>query len=143
MTALCTVLRVALVVALVAAPPANASGQNLPKGALADRIVIEKPARTLSLYREGQVLKTYEIALGPNAKAHKEREGDGRTPEGKYIIDSRKADSSFHRALHVSYPNEQDRMHARRLGVSPGGAITIHGLPNGMGFIRSRLRTCA
>lgn len=135
MTAFCAVLRVALVVAFVAAPPLNASGQNLSKGAVADRIVIEKAARTLALYREGQVLKTYKIALGPNAKGHKEREGDGRTPEGKYIIDSRIADSSFHRALHVSYPNEQDRMHARRLGVSPGGAIMIHGLPNGMGFI--------
>lgn len=115
--------------------PTLSIGQNLPKGTLADRIVIEKAARILSLYHEGQVLKTYKIALGPNAKGHKEREGDGRTPEGKYVIDSRKADSSFHRALHVSYPNQQDRMRARRLGVSPGGAIMIHGLPNGMGSI--------
>lgn len=135
MTAFCAVLRVALVLAFVAAPRLNTSDQNLAKGTLADRIVIEKAARILSLYHEGQVLKTYKIALGPNAKGHKEREGDGRTPEGKYVIDSRKADSSFHRALHVSYPNQQDRMRARRLGVSPGGAIMIHGLPNGMGSI--------
>jgi murein L,D-transpeptidase YafK len=135
MTGSFVVLRLALVVAFVAAPAITTSGQNLPKGTLADRIVIEKAARTLSLYREGRVLKMYKIALGPNAKGHKEREGDGRTPEGNYIIDSRNADSSFHRALHVSYPNERDRMRARRLGVSPGGAIMIHGLPNGMGVI--------
>lgn len=135
MSARCAVLRIALVVACVAARPLNTSGQDLPRGALADRIVIEKGAHTLALYREGHVLKTYKVSLGANPKGRKEREGDGRTPEGIYVIDSRKADSSFHRALHVSYPNLQDRLRARRLGVSPGGAIMIHGLPNGLGSI--------
>ena len=102
-------------------------------GAVADRVVIEKAAHRLSLYRGGRLVKTYKVALGPNAKGPKEREGDGRTPEGTYIIDSRKRDSAFHRALHISYPNSEDRRRARRLGVAPGGAIMIHGLPNGMG----------
>jgi len=131
----CVVLRVVLVAALTGVPVFNISAQHLSKGTVADHIVIEKAARTLSLYHGGRLLKTYKIALGSNPKGHKEREGDGRTPEGKYIIDSRNAGSAFHRALHVSYPNEQDRMRARRLGVSPGGAIMIHGLPNGMAFI--------
>lgn len=89
----------------------------------------------LSLYRGGRLLKTYKVALGPNAKDPKEREGDGRTPEGTYVIDSRKQDSAFHRALHISYPNNEDRRRAGRLRVAPGGAIMIHGLPNGRGAI--------
>lgn len=127
--------RVTAIVAVVVAQAVIAMAQVLPKGAVADRVVVEKAARTLSLYHEGRLLKTYNVALGPNAKGRKEREGDGRTPEGTYVIDSRKADSAFHRALHISYPNAHDRTHARLLGVSPGGDIMIHGLPNGMGFI--------
>jgi len=72
--------------------------------------------------------------------APKEREGDGRTPEGHYIIDSRDAASNYHKALHISYPNQQDRARAAKLGVPPGGAIMIHGLPNGMGWLGSAHR---
>lgn len=126
--------RVALtIVVFAAALSTNALAQTLPAGTVADQVVIQKAARTLSLYGDGRLVKTYQIALGPDAKGPKEREGDGRTPEGKYVIDSRKKDSAFHRALHISYPNDEDRRRARRLGVLPGGAIMIHGLPNGMG----------
>ena len=101
----------------------------------ADRIVIEKGARRLTLFSGSRKLKVYRIALGANADGRKQQEGDGRTPEGTYVIDSRNQASAFHRALHISYPNAEDRRRARRLGVSPGGAIMIHGLPKGMGAI--------
>ena len=119
----------------IAAAWTTVLGQNLPDGTVADRVVIEKAVRTLKLYSDGRLLTTYRVALGPNATGPKEREGDGRTPEGRYVIDSHRKDSGFHRALHISYPNDDDRRRARRLGVSPGGAIMIHGLPNGMGAI--------
>ena len=128
-------LHPAIVAVLVAATAVVAAGQVLPARTVADRVVIAKAARTLSLYRGNRLLKTYKVALGPNSKGPKEREGDGRTPEGTYVIDSRRHDSAFHRALHISYPNAADRERARRLRVSPGGAIMIHGLPNGMGFL--------
>ena len=72
------------------------------------------------------------VRLGGTPLGHKQREGDRRTPEGRYLLDFRKADSAFYRALHVSYPNRDDRANARRLGVPPGGAIMIHGQPNGL-----------
>jgi murein L,D-transpeptidase YafK len=101
----------------------------------ADSILILKKDHVLELLKGGKVIRTYKVALGSGGLAPKEREGDGRTPEGHYIIDSRYAESHYHKALHVSYPNEEDRKRAARLGVSPGGAIMIHGLPNGMGSI--------
>jgi hypothetical protein len=122
-----------LLVAAISGPSLHA--QHLPAAARADRIIVEKAARTLSLYHGDRRLKTYKIALGRNPSGHKQREGDGRTPEGIYTIDSRKPDSAFHRALHISYPNAEDRRRARQQGVSPGGAIMIHGLPNGMGAL--------
>ena len=96
-----------------------------------DRILIEKSAHRLMLISQGEVLKTYKIALGGNPIGPKERQGDNKTPEGTYVIDARNRDSRFHLSLHISYPNERDKNRARELGVSPGGDIMIHGVKNG------------
>jgi len=108
-----------------------AQGANAKKNDVlqADRIVIVKSARTLTLLRQGQVLKTYKVALGQEPLGPKTRRGDSRTPEGEYVIDSRNPRSQFHLSLHVSYPNAADRARAAKLGVNPGGDIMIHGLP--------------
>ena len=110
-------------------------GNAATKPLKADRILIEKAARRLTLLDHGRAVKTYHICLGKNPVGANEREGDGRTPEGLYTIDSRNAASKYHRALHVSYPNAADRARARRLGVKPGGQIMIHGLPSRWGIL--------
>lgn len=101
----------------------------------ADKVLIEKGARRLTLLSKGEVLKTYKIALGGNPVGPKERQGDNKTPEGTYIIDSRNRDSGYHLSLHISYPNERDKMRAKELGVSPGGDIMIHGIKNGLSWV--------
>jgi len=97
----------------------------------ADRLVVLKGERRLVLMRGDRVMKVFRVALGRYPKGHKVREGDARTPEGTYTVDYRldTNKSKFYRALHISYPNRQDRAQARKLGVSPGGQIMIHGLP--------------
>ncbi len=101
----------------------------------ADRVLIEKRERRLSLISKGKVLKSYKIALGGNPVGPKERQGDNKTPEGTYFIESRNRDSRYHLSLRISYPNEQDRRRARELGVSPGGDIMIHGIKNGFSWV--------
>jgi murein L,D-transpeptidase YafK len=101
----------------------------------ADRILIEKKERRLTLFAKDLVLKTYRIALGGNPEGPKERQGDSKTPEGIYTIDARNRDSRYHLSLHISYPNERDRKRARKLGVSPGGDIMIHGIKNGFSAV--------
>lgn len=96
----------------------------------ADTVLVTKSKRRLELLSGGQVIKSYFIALGRNPVGHKTREGDGRTPEGSYVLDWRNPNSRFYRSIHVSYPGPADLRRARRKGVSPGGAIMIHGLPN-------------
>jgi murein L,D-transpeptidase YafK len=135
MNTIARLLSVGLCGAVLASAVALEAGQTLPAGTVADRVVVEKGTRTLTLFGGPRRLKTYKVALGPNPRGRKEQEGDGRTPEGTYIIDGRKRDSAFHRALHISYPNAEDRRRARARGVPPGGAIMIHGLPNGTGAI--------
>ena len=101
----------------------------------ADKVLIEKKERRLTLLSKGEVIKTYKIALGGNPVGPKERQGDNKTPEGSYIIDSRNRDSGYHLSLHISYPNEKDKMRAKELGVSPGGDIMIHGIKNGLSWV--------
>ena len=83
------------------------------------------------LLSEQQVVREYKIALGANPQGHKQQEGDKRTPEGKYTLDFKKADSNFFRAIRISYPNAADRARARAAKVDPGGQIMIHGQKNG------------
>jgi L,D-peptidoglycan transpeptidase YkuD (ErfK/YbiS/YcfS/YnhG family) len=104
------------------------------KGSI-DKIVIEKYARQLMLISKGEVIKTYKIALGGDPIGPKERQGDNKTPEGTYCVDSRNRDSHYHRSLHISYPNERDKKRARELGVSPGGNIMIHGIKKGFSWV--------
>lgn len=101
----------------------------------ADLIRVDKTARTLTLLRGGTVIKAYRVSLGSSPAGHKSREGDGRTPEGRYSIDSKNSRSRFHLALHISYPGVEDRRNAQGRGVSPGGDIMVHGLPNGLSWL--------
>ncbi len=98
----------------------------------ADRVVIEKKKRRLSLMSNGRILRQYRIALGGNPDGPKEKRGDNKTPEGIYAIDSRNRDSRYHLSLHISYPNGKDMKRAKELGVSPGGNVMIHGIQNGL-----------
>ncbi len=119
---------------LVAALPA-ARARKVPVTEKADLVVIVKSARTMTLYRGGKILRSYNVALSRDPTGPKERAGDHKVPEGDYVIDSKNAHSRFHLALHVSYPNAGDRERARKFGVSPGGNIEIHGLERPFAWI--------
>ncbi|MGB8459670.1 MAG: L,D-transpeptidase family protein [Candidatus Acidiferrum sp.] len=131
-----------VVVVLALACTANWTvGQTVPPSVKqADRIVVEKSARTMKLMRGTEVLKTYKVALSREPVGAKEREGDHRVPEGQYVIDSKNSHSRFHLALHVSYPNATDREKARKLRVKPGGDVEIHGLGSKYGWVGSLQR---
>jgi tetratricopeptide (TPR) repeat protein len=101
----------------------------------ADKVLIEKKERRLTLLLKGEVIKTYKIALGGDPVGPKVMLGDNKTPEGVYTIDSRNSNSEYHLSLHISYPNEIDKKRAKELGVSPGGNIMIHGIKNGLGWV--------
>jgi murein L,D-transpeptidase YafK len=96
----------------------------------ADKVLVEKSDRKLHLLMDGEVFRTFDIALGIRPTGDKEYEGDFRTPEGTYLLDMRNPNSEFFLSIHVSYPNRQDVREARAKGVDPGGAIMIHGQPN-------------
>ena len=125
----------------LAVVPAAALSTAAPPAQVVDRIVVKKADHTLSLLSHGHIIKTYHVSLGPNPVGPKQKQGDGKTPEGTYVIDSRNAASKFHLSLHVSYPNAADRARAKAAGVDPGRDIMIHGLGRGLGWMGPLQRT--
>ena len=120
---------IALLVLAGAILVAGRDGDPLPPETTVDLVLVEKGKRSLSVLADGELIRTYTIALGENPVGHKRQEGDSRTPEGRYVIDYRNPHSSYHLSLHISYPTEDDKARAADRGVSPGGDIFIHGLP--------------
>jgi murein L,D-transpeptidase YafK len=130
-----------LAIALAAGSTAARAESPLPSSALltpsvepalpmADRVLVNKSERKLQLLRNGEVLRTYKIALGLRPEGHKEFEGDFRTPEGRYKLSRRNPNSEYFLSIQIDYPNDRDVLRARKQGLRPGGAIMIHGQPN-------------
>lgn len=97
---------------------------------VADQVVISKSERKLLLLKDGDVLRTMDIALGLLPEGDKKTEGDFHTPEGSYMLTKRNPASEYFLSIQISYPNEEDLREAREQGVDPGGQIMIHGQPN-------------
>jgi len=115
-----------------AAGRADSAAATRARAALApasvDSIVIEKRARRLILFVGDSAARIYRVALGNNPVGPKRVQGDGRTPEGLYVIDRRNPQSKFYRSLHISYPNAVDRWLAAEQGLTAGGEVMVHGL---------------
>jgi L,D-peptidoglycan transpeptidase YkuD (ErfK/YbiS/YcfS/YnhG family) len=98
-------------------------------------LIVSKLERRLAVYRNGAVIRTYEIGLGFNGLADKRHSGDNATPEGRYTIIRKIPSSPYYKALLINYPNDEDRRWfaqekargniSRFVGI--GGDIEIHG----------------
>lgn len=116
-------------------PAAEPEGTDFGAGSsgtfeMAEKVLVVKSERKLYLQRRGRVIKAYPIKLGLNPYGHKQREGDFRTPEGKYELVARNPRSEFFLSIKISYPNREDAAVASEAGFPPGGLIMIHGQPN-------------
>ena len=104
--------------------------QTLERDEKVDLILVSKVRHRLYLLSAGKVLKEFKVSFGFGLQqGPKLKEGDGRTPEGNYVVELKNPQSNYHLALKVSYPNAQDRSRAKKLKVNPGSDIMIHGLP--------------
>jgi murein L,D-transpeptidase YafK len=122
--------RIARVAGFAIAASGAASGAVAPADiGRTDEVLVDKSERQLMLLRDGAAIATFPVALGFAPEGHKMQQGDGRTPEGRYVLDWRNPKSRFHLSIHISYPNAADTAQAAARGVSPGGDVFIHGTP--------------
>lgn len=104
-----------------------------PTGALTktEVIVVDKARRLIHLLHNEQIIATYRMALGTSPVGDKQKEGDNKTPEGRYFIELKHPKSEYHLGLRINYPNKLDIEEAFRKGIKdPGKDIMFHGLPN-------------
>jgi murein L,D-transpeptidase YafK len=127
--------KISVLLLILAASCSSANSNEPNRIANVSSVVVEKSDRELHLMAGAQIIKTYRIALGGTPIGPKQVEGDGKTPEGRYVIDSRNPKSSFYKSLHLSYPSASDIAHAATLGKRLGGDIMIHGIKNGLGWV--------
>lgn len=100
-----------------------------------DNIVVEKSKHLMIAYHQHEPIRIYRIALGFSPIGHKEQQGDGKTPEGHYVIIAKNPNSLFYRSLQISYPSRIDRKIASQKGLHPGGDIMIHGVGDNWGWV--------
>ena len=72
-------------------------------------LIVSKLERRLSVYRNGELYRTYDVGLGFNGLADKRFAGDNATPEGRYTIIRKIPSSLYYKALLIDYPNDEDR----------------------------------
>jgi murein L,D-transpeptidase YafK len=118
--------RVAIALLFFFFPLIRAAGFEPP-----DYLLVKKSERKLYLMQDEKPFRQYKIALGENPIGPKQRSGDSRTPEGRYVLDWRMESPKYYKSIHISYPNDQDIQSAKQRGVDPGDMIMIHGLPTG------------
>jgi murein L,D-transpeptidase YafK len=71
-------------------------------------IKIYKEKRILELYGDYELIGSFKIALGGEPIGDKEKEGDKKTPGGKYYICTRNDKSKYTLFLGLNYPNADD-----------------------------------
>ena len=101
---------------------------------MADKVIIKKSTRMLYLSSGGEIYARYHVSLGAVPEGAKEIEGDMKTPEGVYLLDWRQPSKLYNRSIHISYPNKEDELKAKKIGSSAGGMIMIHGTPTNWGL---------
>lgn len=114
--------------------------KKLPENTVVDYLVVYKSKHQMMAYEQNKLVKTYQVSFGDNPVGHKQFEGDNKTTEGLYAINTKNSKSGYHKNLGISYPNQQDLQYAKLRGKAAGGAIKIHGLRNGLGFINKLQR---
>lgn len=121
-------LRLLLILTIAAAIPACSKFATY-NGPEVTRVLIYKEKRVMYLMHHDEVLEQYNVGLGFQPVGDKQKQGDGRTPEGNYTVNRRNPNSEFYLSLGISYPDNNDRVGASEAGVDPGGDIFIHGRP--------------
>jgi murein L,D-transpeptidase YafK len=100
-------------------PPLSAEEEELNRRPLRlplkdPRVVVRKGARRLELFAGGERVRVFRAALGFAPVGDKERQGDGRTPEGDFYVCMKNERSNFYLSLGLNYPDAGDAARALR-----------------------------
>jgi murein L,D-transpeptidase YafK len=97
-------------------------------------ILVYKERRALEFICGRQIMFSCGIGLGLSPSGPKTCEGDGKTPEGRYTVCTRNAQSKYTLFLGLNYPSIEDTQHAydRQLITAAQLEAIIHAHKNGL-----------
>lgn len=104
-------------VGLISSEDEEINGKPLKLPLVQPKIVVEKGARRLTLYSNGERVRVFAVALGFEPSGDKVKQGDGRTPEGEFYVCMKNDKSKFYLSLGLSYPNAEDAERGLRDGL--------------------------
>ena len=76
--------------------------------------MVKKGARRVELFEGGARVRVFRAGLGFAPEGDKERQGDGRTPEGDFYVCMKNERSNFYLSLGLNYPDADDAARALR-----------------------------
>lgn len=82
-----------------------------------DYVVVHKSKRNTALCKSGTVVRNFRTGLGFAPVGAKQKEGDGKTPEGVFYVPRLIPESSHHKAFLLSYPSRDDATRGLTAGV--------------------------
>ena len=95
-------------------------GRTLPRD-LPLELVVTKSRYRLDVVAGSTTLKTYPIALGSEPRGAKRRQGDEKTPEGRYVLVPHHQSPGFGPCFYVCYPGKDDAARGLRDGLVDAG----------------------
>ncbi len=81
------------------------------------KVIVIKSRRQLLLLSGKRILKRYKVALSYNPIGDKEREGDGKVPEGEFFVCEKHPSRNFHLFIGISYPSIEDAERGLKQGL--------------------------
>ena len=118
-------IQIPLAILLLSSSPSSSSPSSSACRDAETAVVVVTRVRQMYLCNDGQIERAFTVALGSGGVG-KQRQGDGRTPLGRYGLGSPRASHGFHIFVPVQYPTPAQA----RMGFT-GSAIGIHGPPRG------------
>lgn len=80
-------------------------------------LVVIKSRYRMDVWEGAWPVKVYPVALGADAVRPKERQGDGRTPLGDYLLFPHHESPAFGPSFYVAYPGPMDARHGLERGI--------------------------
>ena len=115
-TAVRSPMRLLILLVCLLSPPSLAEPP-LPELQAPLKLVVKKAERVVEVYSAGVLARSYPVGLGFAPEGDKERQGDGKTPEGRFTVARRVPKSQYYKAWLLDYPRPEDAARGEAAGL--------------------------
>ncbi len=112
-------MRLLVLLVCLLSPPTLAA-EPLPDLKAPLKLVVKKAERVVEVYSGDVLARSYPVGLGFAPEGDKERQGDGKTPEGTFRVARLVPRSQYYKAWLIDYPQAEDAARGKAAGLIDG-----------------------